>query len=396
MGISVSNGLIYVLDGVMKPLVETVYRRVANNSAYSIFTEAIEQTGWSTALNTVADTTTIVGVKQISKRYYTLFAVSDDAFARDAILSLDDLKVKLNAGPNVTDTTNALYQYVAYHIMSSGNTLENLQTFSGSDTSTIWDTEATNQVMLITHDTLSAEKYFINKSGSKACFVAENSNVLAKNGYLHEIDAYLPIWEPEQTTVIWDLADYSEVRNTVGPTIYQPLIPVGAEDKIDLSEASCYSYEVSPSGIGGTAYNYLMYVTCKNNLKKAYHLDRLVLNLGYMGSVTMKTPTLVHGKYSVSLKFVYLSDHAFMRTMSDGNGGYMRLTFDGEHIKNAAPYTTVTSSIAGVYDATLYDEIEFDKTSNHLFKIVVMDPAASTNSKFSLQLDCITFTPITE
>ncbi|MDP4278713.1 MAG: fasciclin domain-containing protein, partial [Bacteroidota bacterium] len=44
MGIHVSNGLIYVLGDVMKPLVETVYDRVAQNSSYTIFTKAIEQT----------------------------------------------------------------------------------------------------------------------------------------------------------------------------------------------------------------------------------------------------------------------------------------------------------------------------------------------------------------
>jgi hypothetical protein len=135
-------------------------------------------------------------------------------------------------------------------------------------------------------------------------------------------------------------------------------------------------------------------MNCKTNLKAAVHYDRLVLNLGYMGTVTMKTPTLVRGKYKVSLKFIYLTDHSFMRTMSDGNGGLMKISFDGEHTKNVSPYTTVTSSLGGVYDAPLYDEITFDGTSSHDFKIIVMDPSASTNSKFSLQLDAITFTPI--
>ena len=182
----------------------------------------------------------------------------------------------------------------------------------------------------------------------------------------------------------------------VGSSIYQPSAPVGTEDKINISNAPCYTAEVSASGVGGTAYSYLTYVTCKTNLKAAQFYDRLVLNLGYMGSVSMRTPTLVRGKYKVTLNFIYLSDHAFMRTMSEGNGGLMKISFDGQDFKNVSPYTTVTSSLAGVYQSTLYDKIDFSATTNHVFKIVVMDPAASTNSKFSLQLDCITFTPITE
>jgi len=396
MAIPVSNGLIYVLDDVMKPLVETVYDRVVENSSYSIMKQAIEITGWSTELNTLADTVITDGLAQVSKRFYTFFAVSNETFAKDGINSYDDLKVKLNAGNDVTNPANELNKYVAYHIMESGYTLENLQTFSGSDTSTLWDTEAVDQVMMITMDSLSSEKYFINLLGTKATFVNDKSNILAKNGYLHEISGYLPIWVPQQTTVVWDLTDYPDVRNIVGKDLFQPIEPVASETKVNLSDAGCYTSEVSASGVGGQTYSYLSYVTCKTNLKSAYHYDRLVLNLGYMGSVSMKTPTLVRGKYKVTLKFIYLSDHVFMRTMTDGNGGLMKISFDNINLKNVSPYTTVTSSLAGVYESTLYDEIEFGTTSSHVFKTIVMDPSASTNSKFSLQLDCITFTPITE
>ncbi|MDP4277844.1 MAG: DUF5108 domain-containing protein, partial [Bacteroidota bacterium] len=396
MGIHVSNGLIYVLGDVMKPLVETVYDRVAQNSSYTIFTKAIEQTDWADSLNTMADTTVLDGVSKISKRYYTVLAVSDAAFAKSGIGSVSDLITKLGAGSDLTSSSNELYKYVAYHILGSAYTLEKLETFSGSDISSIWGTKAENQVLMITKDSLTVEKYFINKLGTQACFVASNCNVLAKNGYVHEIDSYLPVWEPTPATVVWDLTDYAEVRNVVGSSIYQPSAPVGTEDKINISNAPCYTAEVSASGVGGTAYSYLTYVTCKINLKSAQFYDRLVLNLGYMGSVSMRTPTLVRGKYKVTLNFIYLSDHAFMRTMSEGNGGLMKISFDGQDFKNVSPYTTVTSSLAGVYQSTLYDELDFSATTNHVFKIVVMDPAASTNSKFSLQLDCITFTPITE
>jgi hypothetical protein len=178
--------------------------------------------------------------------------------------------------------------------------------------------------------------------------------------------------------------------------MYQPSQPTASENKVNISNAACYTMTVSPSGVGGTTYSYLSYVTCKSNLKDANMYDRLVLNLGYMGSVSMATPTLIKGKYKVTLKFIYLYDHAFMRTMTDGNGGLMRISFDNLYFKNASPYTTVASTLPGVYQATLFDEIEFESTASHQFKLVVMDPAASTNSKFSLQLDCLIFTPITQ
>lgn len=396
MAIHVSNGLIYVLDDVMKPLVETVYDRVAENSSYSIMKQALDATGWSATLKTLADTVIIDGASQISQKLYTFLAVSNETFAKDGINSYENLKVKLNAGNDVTNSENELNKYVAYHIIESSYKLENFQTFSGSDTSSLWDTQAKDQVLMITLDTLSNEKYFINLQGTKATFIENKSDVLAKNGYLHEISSYLPVWVPQQTTVVWDLTDYADVRNIVGKEIYQPTAPVASETKVSLFEAGSYTSAVSASGVAGQTYSYLTYVTCKTNLKSALHYDRLVLNLGYMGSVSMKTPTLVRGKYKVTLKFIYLSDHAFMKSMTDGNGGLMKISFDNENVRNVSPYTTVPSTLAGVYEATLYDEIEFGTTSNHVFKTIVMDPSASTNSKFSIQLDCITFTPITE
>lgn len=396
MAIPVSNGLIYVLDDVMKPLVETVYDRVAENASYSIMKQALDKTGWSLTLRTLADTVVIDGSSQISQKLYTFLAVSNETFAKDGINSYDELKNKLNAGNDVTNPENELNKYVAYHIIESSYKLENFQTFSGSDTSSLWDTQAKDQVLMITLDSLSNEKYFINLQGTKATFIETKSDVLAKNGYLHEISSYLPIWVPQQTTVVWDLTDYSDVRNIVGKEIYQPTAPVVSESKISLQNASCYTVNVSDLGVGGTAYNSVMYATCKSNLGKANKFDRLVLNLGYMGTVQMKSPTLVTGKYKVTLKFIYLSDHTFMKNMTDGNGGLMKISFDNENVKNVSPYTTATGVTANVFDYTLYDEIVFSNTTWHNFKIIVMDPSASTNSKFSLQLDCITFTPITE
>lgn len=396
MGLRAANGLIYVLGDAMRPLVETVFDRINTDPEYSLFAEALTKTGWADSLSRLADTTYVDGQALISKRQYTLLAVPNSVFSNDGIASFQALKQTLGAGDDLTQPANVMNQYVAYHILKGSYTLGQLLTFSGSDTSAIWDTEAEDQVFMITWDSLSTRPYTINLPGTSAAFIDDLSDVRAKNGYVHAIDGYLPVWEPLQTTVVWDLTNYPEVRNLVPANMYQPTEPTSSENKYNITDAGCYTIEVSPSGIGGTSYNYLTYVTCKTNLKKAQFYDRLVINLGYMGSIAMKTPTLVKGKYKVTLNFIYLSDHSFMKTMSDGNGGLMKITFDGEHVRNASPYTTVTSSIAGVYEYTLYDELTFDTTTSHLFKLVIMDPSASTNSKFSLQLDNIIFTPIVD
>ena len=128
----------------------------------------------------------------------------------------------------------------------------------------------------------------------------------------------------------------------------------------------------------------------------ANNYDRIAFNVGYMGKVSMRTPTIVRGKYRVELTLIYMTDNNFMRNMSDGNGGLLKIAFDekDEYTIYNAPYTKVDKALPGVYTSTLYDEIEFTETASHKFSFVVLDPAASTNSKFSLQFDCIRFIPI--
>ena len=71
----------------------------------------------------------------------------------------------------------------------------------------------------------------LNAAGESARFVPAASNVLSKNGYVHELDAWLPVWEPEQATVLWDLADYTEIKNIVDAEYYQPAEPTASEQR---------------------------------------------------------------------------------------------------------------------------------------------------------------------
>ena len=187
---------------------------------------------------------------------------------------------------------------------------------------------------------------------------------------------------------------------------YRPATVESSETKIDLTKLPCYTVDV-PNGRGNSNYSELCYVTCKSNLKDCLYHDRVVLNMGYLGSVTMRTPTLVKGKYRVTVNMAYLTEQSIMRTSSGCKGGLMKILVDlpedfdsttgDETLYNktlVAPYTEISKSLPGVYEGTLYDEIEFDTTASHTFKFIIMDPAASTSSKVYLQFDTIVFTPI--
>ena len=403
MGLSAFNGKIYVLSRAMTPLVETVYDRIADKGTSKIMVEALNATGWDCKLSTVVDTTLNQdGQRVITHYYYTMFDVSDATFAKNGITSLSDLKSKLKStSKEALDEDSLLRQYVGYHILQNSYTTDALGTLSGSSTTRIWSASAKNQVFTVSYDSLAtdeANKYVLNAAGESARFVTGQKNVLAKNGYMHELDSWLPVWEPEQTEVLWDLADNIDIRNIVelNSHTYQPTELPSSQEITNVSNAACFEYTMGEAGTNNNSYHAIDYVTY--NLKQVNNYDRLVFNLGYMGQVTMNTPTIVRGKYRVELTCVYLSDHGDMRQQKNGsNGGLLKLTFDdsAENTIFQAPYTKAPSGFPPmVFTTTLYDEIEFTETASHRMSFVVLDPAASTHSKFSLQFDCIRFIPI--
>ncbi len=400
MGLSAFNGKVYVLSKAMTPLVETVYDRIADTGNSKIMVEAMRATGWDKKLSTVVDTVIVDRQKVITHYYYTILNVNDATFGKAGIGSLEQLRAKLKNNDSRALTEDSLLrEYVGYHILQNQYSTSEMGALQGSNLTRIWSTSAANQVFTITTDTtttIEADKYTLNAASEVAKFVPENSNILSKNGYVHEIDSWMPVWEPQQVAVLWDLADYSEIKNIVPAEDYQPTEPTASEKRTRVATASCFEYEMGESGTKNNTYHEIDYATCKSSFKTANNLDRIVFNVGYMGKVSIQTPTIVRGKYKVELTLIYATDHSFMRTLSDGNGGLLKMSFDekDEYTIYNAPYTKVGSPLPGVYTSTLYEEIEFPETASHKFSFVVLDPAASTNSKFSLQFDCIRFIPI--
>lgn len=412
-GISASNGKIYVLSSALTPLVETLYNRLSENTDYSIFLDAVKEAGWAKALNTITDTIANAdGTTSYINRNYSVLAVNNTTYAQAGISTVEQLKSKLQSA-NTEEGISAdslLRAYVGYHIVSSKNTVAAMGALQGSSVTRLWSTGAKNLVFTLTTDTLTtdvASRYAINgESDAPAHFVESGSNVLALNGYLHQIDNWMPVWEPAQQTVVWDLADDTEIKTIVeeAGVEYQPATTPSKQTVVSISGAQCIKHTETESK--NNNFGIVNYYTVSNftalalssGAHQANNNDCVVFNLGNTGTATMTTPTIVRGKYKVQLDVVYTSTHAFMRNKTDGSGGTLEVSFDGKDNKFIAPYTKVTSTRAavlpGVYTTTLYDEITFDSTSSHTFYFKVKDGAASTNKNFSLQFDTITFIPI--
>lgn len=416
LAIQVSNGYVYVLNDVMSPLVENLYERISENSdKYSIFIEALNQTSWKDSLSIIYDEIRQEDNTVIQqKRNYTLLAVSDDTYRSEGVTSVADLAVKTGAvGTDYKDETNELFRYVAYHVIGGSYSVFDFNNFSGGTTTKLWTTKAD---AVLEASLQSGNKLYFNYEGEidgqsvKAMFVEDGSDVQAKNGILHEIDSWLPLWESEIPVLVeWDFADYEEVAAWVNGGYGDPdqkyqTVDEG-EHQSDVSSLACYTIDAKSSATSTDGSNGGYYpvgyatpktgsawTNCKNK-------DHIYLNLGYNGSIIMKTPILIAGKYKVILKVTYATSMNFMRTMTSGsNGGKIRFTFDGdsETTTEITIYASITANTLGLYDTVIYDEIEFSKTGTHSMKMVIADPTATSNSKFRIQLDYMTFEPIIE
>lgn len=414
MGLSASNGKIYVLSSVLTPLVETLVDRVTDQGNSSIMLQALEASGWKKELSTIADTTVVEGISQIRKRYYTLLNVTDETFSAAGIGSLDALSAKLVSLDTRGLTPDSLLrEYVAYHIMQSSYRLADLAGGEGEVSSRLLGSNARNQIMSIDYDGTVSElesRFTFNAQGTSASFVRGACDIQGKNGYVHNLTSWLPVWEPLQTEVIWDLADYSDIKAAVTSygMSYAPATPTDKDYKMGLGN-TVYTYEMGEGGKGSTSYSEgVSYVTPKSIRlpssanpeivsAEGYRNDFVVFNVGYMGSVSVKTPVLVKGKYRVELCYYYATGLNFVRTQGSGsNGGLICLSFDGrDDVKDYLnPYKQIPSSVTGFYHSTIFNEVTFDETTDHEFNMIVMDPAASTSSSFYLAFDYIRFVPI--
>ena len=115
----VSNGYVYVLGNTLTPLTESVYARISESGRpYTLLKSALDATGWGTELNIIYDELKNDQGQTIKqKRNYTLLAVTDDVFHDAGVNNLADLTQLLGASSDYTNPENALYKYVAYHIL---------------------------------------------------------------------------------------------------------------------------------------------------------------------------------------------------------------------------------------------------------------------------------------
>lgn len=396
----VSNGYVYVLENVMTPLTESVYTRIVENSGiYSIFKEALDVTKWKDKIDVIYETVENNDGEMVEqKRNFTVLAVTDEVFKKAGINSLNDLVAKLNAGSDYTNAQNELNRYVGYHLISGAYDLKKLQSFDTGE-SKIWNTLAFEGLIKISKED---DTFYLNNHDKekRTTFLEDNCNLQAKNGYIHQVAGWLPVAEPEPEPVLFDVTEFEDIKNLVEAQGAKYQQAGASEVFTPIEVLDVYDYKLNKPGGFAQKISYFTAKDKNSDWINANHSDYLVLNLGYNGWISIPTPSIMKGKYKVTIQVGFAGSMDFIRTGSSGsNGGQMKFYIDGENERIGKPYSVVKSKTLGNYKYVVYDEnnpIEFTSTSPHQFKVVIDDPVASTDKNYRVMIDHLLFEPIKE
>jgi len=374
--IKATNGLIHSIDDVLIPLIATVYDRLQEEQSWSLFRELVELTGYKERLAAIYTETTDPLGNPIQQRFkYTAFVVSNETFAQEGIRSVQDLldKLEVAVGGNYTDTEHALNKYVAYHLLAQQRSFADLGQFPEGEYKMNLQTLAPNELVKVSD---RAGALLLNENvETEEAIAFKQTNIACKNGVVHEVDNWMPLFLPEQVSVIWEFTDYpdieanvSQYRNSSLSSTYNKSFLQNELTSIIWSAQPEYRPDVltyrNARSADGIFYNDVL------------NYDHLRVELGESGWIEMKSPTIVRGKYKVS--FVWPS-HKY-----SSNTGIAAFVLDNQMIHARL---VISNSKTDRVLTQAMGTVDFKETTSHTLRILSLDGKLIT-------MDYLKFDPV--
>jgi uncharacterized surface protein with fasciclin (FAS1) repeats len=346
--IEVSNGYVHVIGVMLTPVTQNSYGWLKSNAGYSIFLSAIEATGIDKIIN--------VDMKSEDQKLspFTVLVEPDYIYKKRKINSFEDLAKSIS--PNRTDytsTTNPLYSFVGYHILTQSLYLND---FTSQTEATNYGTFAdipiringTGLDILINRGKENFDTIVVNGVTTIIDYVGLNydaSNVVTQSGAIHFIDQVLKPQVASRAFVsfsFWDQPTKAMIDYQIKGGTY--LI----DDPKTINNVTWSGSE-------------LYYVKSFDDSERAYNKDYLKIDGDF--TISYVLPKIIQGKYNVILRaHAFSSANAVVELSIDGNklGGLINLQSGG----NAGnPY--VDFNIGAV---------DFKKYDSHTVKIEPLIP----------------------
>ncbi|MGN7787563.1 fasciclin domain-containing protein [Niabella sp. 22666] len=288
--IRVGNGIVHVINRMLTPAARTIAQEIEANPDYSVFVQAMKETGFYDVLNRVETDTT--------KRWRTVIAESNRALADSGYSSYAALKAKYSQTGNPANPKDSLNMYVAYHIVNGLYFLGDLINYNAQLTL------LPEEVITIKHQN---QQVVINEMEFNGTFekgvtlIRTGSDNSATNGVWHSASSHTMAKFRRPQALYWDVAMFPEIMNQ--PAYYRRASysflrslatdrPVASIDWEWTNNARTLNYSY-----GGTGTPDIYKVNG----------DKITLDFGGPNRATwveMKTPTIIKGRYKVWVCYI--------------------------------------------------------------------------------------------
>jgi uncharacterized surface protein with fasciclin (FAS1) repeats len=366
--VEVGNGVIHVIDKVLRVADKTLAQTIEANANLSLFTEVLKATGWYDKLN---QPLTYDANKLGS--YLTVLAQTNEVFSKAGFTTLDDLKAKYSKSGDPMNPEDGLNLFVQYHVLPKLNYLADLAT------TPMFETKAPVEVI---SSTLIKDVIYLNRDvfngvlEEGVAVVREPSDVTCSNGVLHYVDTHFDIKKRVPMPVYFDLcnqpefaANVANYRKTGGVTF-----GYGAATFKEITWTGNQAYE-------------LKWVPNSN----AWNGDQLeVFRLrpgsGGQQNVTFTTPAIIKGRYKIWVSY---------RTNGSGST-QVKAFFNGVqlprliNLREAANHPSGTNAIPDrVLESQGYKRpmYPFSSTSINSRLVGIVDVPTTGRHKFTLHSD---------
>jgi uncharacterized surface protein with fasciclin (FAS1) repeats len=402
--IFLSNGDVHVIDHVLKAATKTVAQTVEANIDFSIFTQALKETGYYDTLN-------ILNNPDTTRRFLTVVAETNKALADSGITTYAALKAKYCKTGDPKRADDSLHMYVAYHIFTDARYLADI--ISSPSIPTLQPLEVVT-TKLDGQDILLNDISFNGKYEPGVKLQRSMSDVTASNGVVHSSTAHYAVKIRVPVRVDFDVADQPELRKLTNVyrqvTTANAITGTGGGTVFAKGTFADITWNSNTSTTSTISY---CCIAATSTTQYGWRADYMRLPMGNTSRnlwVEFRTPLLVKGRYKVWISYyrgkASANNPAFPNRV-DFDGQPMQRTFDFSAQKPTGTagelealgykqYTEVAANNTGQdlnNVSRLLGTVDVPTTDRHLVRITFL--ANSTGQELNY-LDMIQFIPVND
>ncbi len=384
--IKTGNGIIHEISEVLIPPSKTLAQALESKPDYSIFVQAMKETGYYDTVNTVNP--------DPAKRWYTVLAEPNKALADSGINSYADLKKKYSQTGNPKDPKDSLHMYMAYHILDGLKYLADIITASAHQTllpQEVVSSKLENQRVLINDDV------FNNVYEPGVELIREISDNSSTNGVWHSSSGHFMVKFRKPQAVYWDVSSFDEIMKL--PAYYK-------RQNYRFVKANELDWPIKDIdwhyNSASTTMTY-SYSTSSSITRYMYNWDANILPMGLPARAAwweFKTPVIVKGRYKVWICYR-------TQRQSTSSQCICNVRINGELMQRPFAFTDfipagtdaereaigwkryIENTTDGNFASRLVGTVDIQTTQRHVLRIEAITGTQNTNN-----LDMIHFIPV--